>query len=105
MAVNKVFLGAEELIDLTKDSVEPEAVVSGFTFHDSSGQVREGTLGEATHEKAGLMSAKDKTKLDKLPEGMMVQVNQNDATTIPSSAVVYQLNQAFAYTVLGTYGG
>ena len=33
---------------------------------------------------------------------VVVQINQNNALTVPSSAVVYQLYQDFAYTVLGT---
>lgn len=72
MAVNKVILGDEELINLTQDTVEPEAVVSGFTFHGSDGQIKEGTLGEATHETAGLMSADDKIKLDEMPESIVI---------------------------------
>ena len=72
MAVNKVILGNEELINLTQDTIKPEATVSGFTFHGSDGQIKEGTLGEATHETAGLMSAEDKTKLDEMPESIVI---------------------------------
>lgn len=73
MAVNKVLLGnGEELINLTHDSVKPGAVVSGFTFHGSDGELKEGTLGEATSQTAGLMSAEDKEKLDKLPESIVI---------------------------------
>lgn len=72
MAINKVILGNEELINLTQDTVEPGAVVSGFTFHGSDGEIKEGTLGEATQEQAGLMSAEDKTKLDGMPESIAI---------------------------------
>ena len=72
MAVNKVNLGNEELINLTQDTIEPGAVVSGFTFHGSDGEIKEGTLGEATQEQAGLMSAEDKVKLDGMPESIAI---------------------------------
>lgn len=43
MAVNKVVVGDEVLIDLTKDTVTPEDVRSGVTFHMNSGEEAMGT--------------------------------------------------------------
>lgn len=44
MAVNKVEFGDETLVDLTEDSVTPEKVLKGATFHSSSGEKAEGIL-------------------------------------------------------------
>ena len=42
MAVNKVVIntenGAETIVDLTGDSVNPAALAQGYTAHDSSGK-------------------------------------------------------------------
>lgn len=43
MAKNKIIFEDEVLIDLTGDSVSPEAVEKGITFHDKTGEVLEGT--------------------------------------------------------------
>lgn len=43
MAKNKVIFGSEVLIDLTADTVTPDKVASGITFHDKSGEPQEGT--------------------------------------------------------------
>ena len=42
--VNKVVYGNSTLIDLTNDTVVPEALVSGYTAHDRSGATVTGTL-------------------------------------------------------------
>ena len=44
MAVNKVVFGDKTLIDLTSDTVTPEALLSGYTAHDKSGALIDGTL-------------------------------------------------------------
>ena len=44
MAVNKVVLGDEVLIDLSKDTVTEEDVVRGKFFHKANGDSAEGTL-------------------------------------------------------------
>ena len=43
MAINKVIYGGNTLIDLTGDTVTPEALLSGKKAHDKSGMVIEGT--------------------------------------------------------------
>ena len=43
-AINKVIFGDNTLIDLTEDTVEPGALLSGFTAHDRSGNTITGTL-------------------------------------------------------------
>lgn len=42
--VNKVVYGNSTLIDLTNDTVVPEALVDGYTAHDRSGATVTGTL-------------------------------------------------------------
>ena len=44
MAVNKVILGNETLIDLTQDTVQANKLASGLTAHDCSGSIITGTL-------------------------------------------------------------
>lgn len=41
--VNKVIYGGETLIDLTADTVSPDKVLDGITFHDKSGASGTGT--------------------------------------------------------------
>ena len=52
MAVNKVVIntenGAETIVDLTGDSVNPAALAQGYTAHDSSGKAIEGTMPTST---------------------------------------------------------
>ena len=43
MAINKVIYGGNTLIDLTGDTVTADKVLAGFTGHDKSGEVFEGT--------------------------------------------------------------
>jgi hypothetical protein len=43
MATKKVVLNGQTLIDLTLDTVEPEYVVQGKTFHGRDGVVYSGT--------------------------------------------------------------
>lgn len=42
MANNKIIYGGEVLIDLTADTVAKNNVLSGYTFHDKSGEILEG---------------------------------------------------------------
>ena len=60
MAVNKVIFGDETLIDLTDDTVSPEDVIEGATFHNSSGEKVEGVLRVADAQ-AVLHEAKEYT--------------------------------------------
>ena len=43
MAINKVIYGGNTLIDLTGDTVTADKVLAGFTGHDKSGEIFEGT--------------------------------------------------------------
>lgn len=43
MAINKVIYGGETLLDLTGDTVTADKILSGFTTHDKSGELIEGT--------------------------------------------------------------
>lgn len=43
MTINKVIYGGNTLIDLTGDTVTPDKMLSGYTAHDKSGTVIEGT--------------------------------------------------------------
>ena len=46
--VNKVVYGNRTLIDLTGDTVTPEALLAGHTAHDASGAPIEGAVEIAT---------------------------------------------------------
>lgn len=43
MAINKVIYGGTTLIDLTSDTATADKVLAGYTFHDKSGTVVDGT--------------------------------------------------------------
>ena len=44
MATNKVILNGEVVLDLTQDSVEPQFVMEGVTFHGKDGEKTKGTM-------------------------------------------------------------
>ena len=64
MAYNKVVYGAQVLIDLTADTVDPEHLLLGKTAHDQSGEVITGTCsydadtGDATAAASDLLAGK-----------------------------------------------
>ena len=43
MANNKIIFGGQTLIDLTQDTVTPDKLLDGYTAHDKSGEIIEGT--------------------------------------------------------------
>lgn len=47
--VNQVIVNGETIVDLTKDSIEPSRATSDVTFHNSSGELRSGTLQVSQH--------------------------------------------------------
>lgn len=59
MAINKVVYGANTLLDLTGDTVTPDDVAEGVTFHDAAGVKRSGarssmpTAHASTHATGG----------------------------------------------------
>lgn len=64
MAYNKVVYGAQVLIDLTADTVDPEHLLAGKTAHDKSGETITGTCdydaatGDATAAASDLLAGK-----------------------------------------------
>lgn len=44
MAVSKVIYGSRTLVDLTRDTVDSDKLVSGYTAHDKSGNSITGSL-------------------------------------------------------------
>lgn len=48
MAISKVNFGDETLVDLTKDTVTPEKLLSGATAHDAKGNLIVGTIATET---------------------------------------------------------
>lgn len=64
MAINKVIYGGNTLIDLTGDTITPDKMLSGYTAHDKSGTVIEGTCTfdvdstDATVTKAEMLDGK-----------------------------------------------
>ena len=43
MAINKIIYGGRVLLDLTGDTVTPDKVLPGFTYHGADGEEHEGT--------------------------------------------------------------
>lgn len=43
MAINKIIYGGTTLIDLTSDTATADKVLTGYTFHDKSGTIVDGT--------------------------------------------------------------
>lgn len=54
MAINKVTLDGNDLIDLTQDTVTEDAVGEGITFHDASGAAKTGTLAAVQYTPANI---------------------------------------------------
>lgn len=44
MAVNKVEINGQPVIDLTQDTVTPDTLLKGITAHDASGSKIQGTV-------------------------------------------------------------
>ena len=68
MAINKVVYGQQALIDLTADTVIPEALLKGYTAHSSDGSVVTGSMFEDYPQRVpvyeGLQDAEEKDLLD-----------------------------------------
>ena len=54
MAINKVKYGNTTLIDLTSDTVTADKLMQGYTAHDRSGAVINGTIGDGNNLEYGL---------------------------------------------------
>lgn len=50
MANAKVVLNGVTLIDLTYDTIIPDAMLAGYTAHDQTGEQINGTIGVITNE-------------------------------------------------------
>lgn len=68
MPVSKVVYGQETLIDLTSDTVTPEALLKGYTAHSSDGSVVTGSMFESYPQRLpvyeGVQDAEEKDLLD-----------------------------------------
>ena len=74
MAVNKVIYGNSTLMDVTDTTATSDKVLEGEVFYSANGARSVGTLGDATTNTHGLMSASDKSKLDGIAEGATANV-------------------------------
>jgi hypothetical protein len=73
MATNKVILNGEVKIDLTNDTVKPEEVVDGKTFHGADGIQRTGTLaGSCLSKKLCEDSIENTIMKIYIPEGVTI---------------------------------
>lgn len=62
MSVNKVVIGDTIVIDLSQDTVVPEAVLIGIRFHMPDGTIKEGTLDLSQYlTETGEQTVKNKT--------------------------------------------
>lgn len=92
MAVNKVNYSGETLIDLTKDTVTPESLLSGATAHDASGETITGkavlpaygtcTTAGNVAEKVVTLEGYDNWKLEKGAIIMVKFTNNNTANNV-----------------------
>ena len=68
MPVSKVVYGQQTLIDLTSDTVIPEALLKGYTAHSSDGRAVTGSMFEGSPQRVpvyeGLQDAEEKDLLD-----------------------------------------
>lgn len=68
MPVSKVVYGQQTLIDLTADTVIPEALLKGYTAHSSDGRAVTGSMFEGSPQRVpvyeGLQDAEEKDLLD-----------------------------------------
>ena len=68
MPVSKVVYGQQTLIDLTADTVIPEALLKGYTAHSSDGSVVTGSMFEGYPQRVpvyeGVQDAEEKDLLD-----------------------------------------
>ena len=68
MPVSKVVYGQQTLIDLTSDTVTPEALLKGYTAHSSDGSVVTGSMFESYPQRLpvyeGVQDAEEKDLLD-----------------------------------------
>lgn len=54
MAKNKIIYNGNTLIDLTGDTVTADKLMQGYTAHDRSGAVINGTIGDGNNLEYGL---------------------------------------------------
>lgn len=52
--VNKVVFGSQTLLDLTTDTVTPSVLMEGYTAHDKSGALINGTIVDGNNLEYGL---------------------------------------------------
>lgn len=85
--VNKVEYAGNTIIDISDTTATEEDVLQGKVFYDGSGKRSIGSIGTATHEQDGLMSAEDKIKLDNACEdiGVIGTLYSNSGDTNISS--------------------
>lgn len=95
---NKIVLGDEPLIDLTSDTVTPEKVLSGETFHDRSGAPQTGSLTTHTYSAGdGIVIENDEISTDNMPAADMAEI-VNPLPSVMSRFPVYSEDeQMIAY--------
>lgn len=60
MAVNKVEINGESVIDLTKDTVLPQTLLSGVTAHDAAGEQISGAVAPVRYDVAQNLTSEQK---------------------------------------------
>ena len=100
MAVNKVVYGDETIMDITDSTVNPENVIENNVFYDRSGARQVGTLGDATAENHGLMSAADKAKLDEFEDASNYLTEHQDISGKADSASLSAVATSGSYNDL-----
>lgn len=100
MANNKIIFGGKTLIDLTADTVSEDKVLSGFTFHDKSGEIKEGTCDFDSNTKDATASVaeilKDKTAYARGAKLVGTMPNNGGVTgTISTKSGQYTVPQGY----------
>ena len=88
MSVNKVVFGDQTLMDITDSTVDPGTVIEGNVFYDRSGARMIGSLGPATQNSNGLLTAADKQKLDNIMCGSTEYWNSRLNFIPPEGAII-----------------
>lgn len=83
MAVNKVEINGESVIDLTKDTVLPQTLLSGVTAHNAAGEQISGAVAPVRYDVAqNLTSEQKKQARDNIGASATVTMRKVTLTTL-----------------------
>ena len=98
MAVNKVVVNGEAIIDLSADTVTANKLAAGYTAHDKSGAVITGTMEDGGIKLQSIAVTTPPTKTSYLsgesfdPAGMVVEATYSNGATLACTGYSYEPN-------------